>query len=123
MSANFVREYVINGDVDPFDPIIEKAGIEKGGQNAAQFFDPVLAGAEAQRGRRRQGLRHPYQNSTPLMYYSVGAFKDAGLDPTSRRRHGRINGRCGEKADETRRRRWGVNCPTPTIIAAGSSAR
>ena len=26
MSANFVREYVINGDVDPFDPIIEKDG-------------------------------------------------------------------------------------------------
>src|SRR5947209_5743987 len=26
MSANFVREYVINGDVDPFDPLIAKAG-------------------------------------------------------------------------------------------------
>ena len=26
MSANFVREYVINGDADPFDPIIEKDG-------------------------------------------------------------------------------------------------
>jgi len=26
MSANFVREYVINDEVDPFDPLIEKAG-------------------------------------------------------------------------------------------------
>ena len=23
----------------------------------------------------------PFQNSTPLLYYSVDAFKDAGLDP------------------------------------------
>src|ERR1700740_2228225 len=26
MSANFVREYVINNEVDPFDPLIEKEG-------------------------------------------------------------------------------------------------
>ena len=34
MSANFVREYVINGDVDPFDPIIAKEG-----KTPDQFFD------------------------------------------------------------------------------------
>jgi sn-glycerol 3-phosphate transport system substrate-binding protein len=26
MSANFVREYLINGEIDPFDPLIEKDG-------------------------------------------------------------------------------------------------
>src|SRR5580658_1353866 len=34
MSANFVREYVINGDVDPWDPLIEKDG-----KTAASYFD------------------------------------------------------------------------------------
>ena len=76
MSANFVREYVINGDVDPFDPIIEKDG-----KTASDFFDqfwPALK-PNAMIDGKVYGI--PYQNSTPLMYYSVAAFTDAGLDP------------------------------------------
>src|SRR5580704_18167274 len=73
MSANFVREYVINGDVDPFDPIIEKDG-----KTASEFFDqfwPALK-PNAMIDGKIYGI--PYQNSTPLMYYSVAAFTDAG---------------------------------------------
>jgi sn-glycerol 3-phosphate transport system substrate-binding protein len=76
MSANFVREYVINGDVDPFDPIIEKDG-----KSPFEFFDqfwPALK-PNAMIDGKIYGI--PYQNSTPLMYYNVAAFTDAGLDP------------------------------------------
>ncbi len=76
MSANFVREYVINGDVDPFDPIIEQAGKTPSG-----YFDefwPALKPNAVIDGRV-YGI--PFQNSTPLLYYNVAAFKDAGLDP------------------------------------------
>jgi sn-glycerol 3-phosphate transport system substrate-binding protein len=76
MSANFVREYVINGDVDPFDPIIAKDG-----KTPDQFFDlfwPALKPNAVVDGKV-YGI--PYQNSTPLLYYNTAAFKDAGLDP------------------------------------------
>jgi sn-glycerol 3-phosphate transport system substrate-binding protein len=76
MSANFVREYVINGDADPFDPLIEKDG----GTPAAymQQFWPALA-PNAVIGGRVYGV--PFQNSTPLLYYNPALFKEAGLDP------------------------------------------
>ncbi|HEV2302794.1 MAG TPA: ABC transporter substrate-binding protein [Stellaceae bacterium] len=76
MSANFVREYVINGDADPFDPLIEK-----GGSTPAAFmaqFWPALA-PNAVIGGRVYGV--PFQNSTPLLYYNPALFKEAGLDP------------------------------------------
>src|SRR5579864_1028295 len=69
MSANFVREYVINGDVDPWDPLIEKDG-----KTAPDFFDqfwPALK-PNAMIDGKVYGI--PYQNSTPLMYYAVDAF-------------------------------------------------
>src|SRR5215472_752406 len=74
MSANFVREYVINGDVDPFDPIIET-----GGQTPDQYmagFWPALS-VNATIDGKVYGV--PFQNSTPLLYYNTAAFKDAGL--------------------------------------------
>jgi sn-glycerol 3-phosphate transport system substrate-binding protein len=76
MSANFVREYVINDEVIPFDELIARDG-----QSPAQFmteFWPAL---------RLNAMEHgnvygvPFQNSTPLLYYSVDAFKEVGLDP------------------------------------------
>jgi sn-glycerol 3-phosphate transport system substrate-binding protein len=76
MSANFVREYVINDEVDAFDPLIEKAG-----KTADTFMDefwPALK-SNAVIGRRVYGV--PFQNSTPLLYYNVAAFTEAGLDP------------------------------------------
>lgn len=76
MSANFVREYVINGDVDPFDPLIEKDG-----KTAASYFDNFWPALKPNAVVDGKVFGIPYQNSTPLMYYSVDAFKDAGLDP------------------------------------------
>jgi sn-glycerol 3-phosphate transport system substrate-binding protein len=111
MSANFVREYVINGDVDPFDPIIEKGGTEKDGQTAAQFFDqfwPALRPNAVVDGKV-YGI--PYQNSTPLMYYSVGAFRDAGLDPDKPPTTWPEWVDAAKKLTKPGGDRWGINWP------------
>jgi sn-glycerol 3-phosphate transport system substrate-binding protein len=74
MSANFVREYVINGEAIPLDPFIGEAGV-------AAYMDrfwPALRG-NAMDGGHAYGV--PFHNSTPLLYYNVAAFRDAGLDP------------------------------------------
>ena len=76
MSANFVREYVINDEVDAFDPLIEKAG--KTPDAFTDEFWPALK-PNAVIGRRVYGI--PFQNSTPLLYYNAAAFIEAGLDP------------------------------------------
>jgi sn-glycerol 3-phosphate transport system substrate-binding protein len=76
MSANFVREYVINGDVDPFDPIIEKEG-----KTPAQYFDAFWPALKPNAVIDGKIYGIPFQNSTPLLYYGVDAFKDAGLNP------------------------------------------
>jgi sn-glycerol 3-phosphate transport system substrate-binding protein len=76
MSANFVREYVINYEIDAFDPLIETAD-----KTPDAFMDEFWAAlkSNAVTGRRVYGI--PFQNSTPLLYYNVAAFTDAGLDP------------------------------------------
>lgn len=61
MSANFVREYVINDEIDAFDPLIEKAG--KTPDAFIDEFWPALK-SNAVIGRRVYGV--PFQNSTPL---------------------------------------------------------
>src|SRR5262244_159295 len=76
MSANFVREYVINGDADPFDPLIEKAG-----QTPAAYMDQFWPALKPNAVVDGKVYGIPYQNSTPLLYYSVDAFNEAGLDP------------------------------------------
>src|SRR5271166_2698005 len=76
MSANFVREYVINDEVDTFDPLIEKAG--KTPDAFMDEFWPALK-PNGVIGRHVYGI--PFQNSTPLLYYNVTAFTEAGLDP------------------------------------------
>jgi sn-glycerol 3-phosphate transport system substrate-binding protein len=76
MSANFVREYVINEEIDAFDPLIETA--DKTPDAFMDEFWPALK-SNAVIGRRVYGV--PFQNSTPLLYYNVAAFTDAGLDP------------------------------------------
>lgn len=76
MSANFVREYVINGDVDPFDPIIEKSG-----KVPAAYFDEFWPALKPNAVIDGKVYGIPYQNSTPLLYYNVQAFQEAGLDP------------------------------------------
>jgi sn-glycerol 3-phosphate transport system substrate-binding protein len=76
MSANFVREYVINGEVIAFDELIAA----NGGDPDSYFdrFWPALK-PNAVIGGRIFGV--PFQNSTPLLYYNTDAFMDAGLDP------------------------------------------
>src|SRR5579862_7004313 len=75
MSANFVREYVINGDVDPWDPIIEQNG-----KSTAAFFDEFWPALKPNAVIDGKVYGIPYQNSTPLLYYNIEAFKEAGLD-------------------------------------------
>src|SRR5262249_17420265 len=76
MSANFVREYVINGEVDPFDPFVAQNG-----KPASAYFDETFWPAlkpNAMIDGKIYGI--PYQNSTPLLYYNADAFKEVGLD-------------------------------------------
>jgi sn-glycerol 3-phosphate transport system substrate-binding protein len=76
MSANFVREYVINDQVIALDDLVHKDG-QTPDQFMAEFW-PALKLNAIENGHV-YGV--PFQNSTPLLYYSVDAFKDAGLDP------------------------------------------
>jgi sn-glycerol 3-phosphate transport system substrate-binding protein len=76
MSANFVREYVINGEIDPFDPMIEKDGTTPAAY-MSEFWPALRPNAVI--GGKVYGV--PFQNSTPLLYYNTAAFKEAGLDP------------------------------------------
>jgi sn-glycerol 3-phosphate transport system substrate-binding protein len=110
MSANFVREYVINGDVDPFDPIIERGG-EKGGQTAGRFFEQFWSALKPNAVVDGKVYGIPYQNSTPLMYYSVGAFQDAGLDPDKPPATWAEWLDAAKKLTKPGGDRWGVNWP------------
>ena len=65
----------------------------------------------------------PFQNSTPLLLYSVDAFRQAGLDPD------RPPATWQEWVDALRKLTkrdgdsttcWGVNVPVPTTTLAGS---
>jgi sn-glycerol 3-phosphate transport system substrate-binding protein len=76
MSANFIREYAINNDAMPLDGLIAKSGTSP--ENYMAQFWPALK-LNATEAGHVYGV--PFQNSTPLLYYSVDAFKDAGLDP------------------------------------------
>ena len=76
MSANFVREYVINDEVVQLDGLIKQDGLTT--TDFMERFWPALRQNATDQGRV-YGV--PFHNSTPLLYYSVTAFKDAGLDP------------------------------------------
>ena len=76
MSANFIREYAITNDAIPLDELIAKHGMT----NAAfmgQFW-PALRGNAMEAGHVYGA---PFQNSTPILYYNIAAFQEAGLDP------------------------------------------
>ncbi len=76
MSANFVREYVINDEVESLDALIVKDG-----QTPVAFMDQFWPALKLNATEQGHVYGVPFQNSTPLLYYSVDAFKDAGLDP------------------------------------------
>jgi len=76
MSANFVREYVIDAAAIPLDALIARDNM-----TPTTFMDqfwPALALNATEQGHV-YGV--PFQNSTALLYYSVKAFEQAGLDP------------------------------------------
>jgi sn-glycerol 3-phosphate transport system substrate-binding protein len=76
MSANFVREYVINDEVIPFDALIAQDG-----ETPAKFMDEFWPALRLNAMENGHVYGVPFQNSTPLLYYGVDAFKQAGLDP------------------------------------------
>jgi sn-glycerol 3-phosphate transport system substrate-binding protein len=109
MSANFVREYVINDEVVSFDALIAKDG-----QSASGFMDGFWPALRLNAMENGHVYGVPFQNSTPLLYYSVDAFRDAGLDPEH------PPATWGEWADDLRRlvkrdgaatTRWGLMFP------------
>ena len=77
MSANFVREYVIGNEVVAFDDLIRKDG-----QNPAGFMDQFWPALRSNATDQGHVYGVPFQNSTPLLYYSETAVRDAGLDPS-----------------------------------------
>jgi sn-glycerol 3-phosphate transport system substrate-binding protein len=76
MSANFVREYVINDEIVDLDALIRKDG-----QTPDAFIGQFWPALKLNATEQGHVYGVPFQNSTPLLYYSVDAFKDAGLDP------------------------------------------
>ncbi len=76
MSANFVREYVIQDQIVPFDTLIRQDG-----QTASGFMDQFWPALRTNAMENGHVYGVPFQNSTPLLYYSDTAFRDAGLDP------------------------------------------
>jgi sn-glycerol 3-phosphate transport system substrate-binding protein len=76
MSANFIREYVINDEVESLNDVIRQ-GNQTPDAFMAEFW-PVLRINATENGHV---FGVPFQNSTSLLYYSVAAFEEAGLDP------------------------------------------
>ena len=75
-SANYIRDYAINGEAIALDGLI--AG-EKGTPiSFMEQFWPALRPNAVEAGHV-YGV--PFQNSTPVLYYNVDAFKEVGLDP------------------------------------------
>ena len=76
MSANFIREYAIDQKAVSLDGLIAKDG-QTPQAFIGQFFPAVRQNATED--GHVYGV--PFHNSTPILYYSVEAFQQAGLDP------------------------------------------
>jgi len=76
MSANFVRSYEINHWAISLDPLITKEGMAP--KSFMAKFWLALANNAVIDGHV---YSVPFQNSTPLLYYSADTFKEAGLNP------------------------------------------
>lgn len=76
MSANYIRDYAITGEAMALDPLIG-AGHRTNEQFMDQFW-PALRSNAVEAGHVH-GI--PFQNSTPVLYYNVDAFREVGLDP------------------------------------------
>ena len=76
MSANFLTDLAIEKEIAPLDDLIKADG-QSNEQFMAQFFPALHPNAIVD--RHVYGV--PFQNSTPLLYYNVEQFREAGLDP------------------------------------------
>jgi sn-glycerol 3-phosphate transport system substrate-binding protein len=76
MSANFLTDLAIEGEIQPFDDLIKAEG-KTNEAFMAQFFPALHPNAVVD--RKVYGV--PFHNSTPLLYYNVDHFREAGLDP------------------------------------------
>jgi sn-glycerol 3-phosphate transport system substrate-binding protein len=76
MSANFLTDLAIEKEIAPLDDLIKADG-QSNEQFMAQYFPALHPNAIVD--RHVYGV--PFQNSTPLLYYNVEQFREAGLDP------------------------------------------
>ena len=76
MSANFLTDLAIEGEILPVDDLLKADG-KTADAFMGQFW-PALHGNAIVNGKV-YGV--PFHNSTPLLYYNVDHFKEAGLDP------------------------------------------
>jgi sn-glycerol 3-phosphate transport system substrate-binding protein len=76
MSANFVQEFVISGEIEAIDDLLAENGRDP--RTFLDDFWPALRGNATANGKI---YAIPFQNSTPLVYINADHFKEAGLDP------------------------------------------
>jgi sn-glycerol 3-phosphate transport system substrate-binding protein len=76
MSANFVLDLKLAGDVISLEPMLKADGTTR-----ARFFDDFWPAVQPNAIVDGELYAIPYQNSTPLLYFNVDHFKEAGLDP------------------------------------------
>jgi sn-glycerol 3-phosphate transport system substrate-binding protein len=76
MSANFTVDLKLSGDLDTLEPLLQADSTTRE-QFLADFWPALHANATVD----GELYAVPFQNSTPLLYYNVEHFKEAGLDP------------------------------------------
>ncbi len=76
MSANYIRDYAITGEASMLDGLIQR-----GNQTPDQFMDQFWPALRSNAMEAGHVMGVPFQNSTPVLYYNVDAFREVGLDP------------------------------------------
>lgn len=109
MSANFITDLKIEGEVASLDSLIKADG--KSNEGFMSQFWPALRGNAVLDG---SVYAVPFHNSTPLLYINADHFKAAGLDPAKPPQNWnelveaakKLTKREGEKIIQ-----WGLNIP------------
>ncbi|MEQ8814452.1 MAG: ABC transporter substrate-binding protein [Thalassobaculum sp.] len=78
MSANFVLEYQINGEIQPLDPMVVADG-----QTPDAFMNRFWPALHGNARFADKIWAAPFHNSTPLLYFNADHFKEVGLDPAN----------------------------------------
>lgn len=76
VKTDFIRAYIAGGDIVPLDNLAAKDG-----QTPEQFLNPFWPELRPSALGDAHLFDVPFQLATPLLYYNVPAFKEAGLDP------------------------------------------